>query len=56
MDRPQREVFGHSLHQPQRRIDGDESLEAGANATSGENIELELVNEFVLKDVIEVLE
>ena len=47
------EILGESFHEPERRIDLREILQAGAGAPARENVEREYVHHFVLQHVLE---
>ena len=55
VDRPDREVFRHAFHEPERRGDIDERLDTGADATAAEHVVLELVHHLVPDHVVQLL-
>ena len=54
IDRADREVFRHPLHEPQRWIHVDERLDPGTDAAPAEHVVLELVHHLVADHVLEL--
>ena len=56
MHRADRQVLGHSLHEPEGRIDLVERLQIRARLAAREDVELELVHHLVRENVVEAAE
>ena len=54
IDRPERQVFRHPFHEPERWIDGHQGLHAGAGTAAAVYVVLELVDHLVLQHVLEL--
>ena len=54
VDRTERQILGHALHEPERRVDGHQCLHARAGMPAAVHIVLELVHHLVLKHVLEI--
>ena len=54
--RAARQILGHSLHEPERRVDLIQRLHVRAGLAARDDIELELVHHFVGEHVLEALQ